>query len=255
VLATAGLTVDDVTAAGMGLAGVARPSDADVVRAMVSRIARFPHTVITHDAEAALVGGVGRRLGVVLIVGTGTIAYGVNAQGEARRADGWGYIIGDEGSGLWIGQEGLRAVARAYDDRGPATALEETLLSHLGLADASDLVTLVYSGDFSVPDLAGLAPLVNHAAQAGDSVAQSILQEAGRRLSSTLQAIIGGLNMADAPFEVVLLGGVLQAQGAVRQTVVAALKSIAPRARAIEPRHDAAVGAALLAKQEVEVGG
>ena len=94
VLATAGLTADDVAAAGLGLAGVARPGDADVVRAMVSRIARFPHTVITHDAEAALVGGVGHRLGVVLIVGTGTIAYGVNAQGETRRADGWGYIIG-----------------------------------------------------------------------------------------------------------------------------------------------------------------
>ena len=194
-------------------------------------------------------GGVGRRHGVVLIVGTGAIAYGVNAQGKARRADGWGYIIGDEGSGLWIGQEGLRAVARAYDGRGPATTLEEILLSHLGLTDASELVTLVYAGDFGVPALAGLAPLVSQAAQAGDIVALSILQEAGQRLSSTLRAVIGGLNMADGCFEVVLMGGVLQARDSVWKTVVAALGNIAPHAEVIEPRHDAAVGAALLAKQ------
>jgi N-acetylglucosamine kinase-like BadF-type ATPase len=253
VLATAGLAVDDVAAIGLGLAGVARPGDADIVRAMVSRIARFPRAVVTHDAETALVGGVGRRLGVVLIVGTGAIAYGVNAQGEARRADGWGYIIGDEGSGLWIGQEGLRAVARAYDGRGPATMLEGVLLSHLDLTDASDLVTLVYAGDFGVSALAGLALLVSQAAQAGDSVAQLILQEAGRRLSCALRAVIGGLNMADRSFEVVLMGGVLQAQDTVWKTVVAALGSIAPHAQVIEPRYDAAVGAALLAKQGIGV--
>jgi N-acetylglucosamine kinase-like BadF-type ATPase len=201
-----------------------------------------------------LVGGVGRRHGVVLIVGTGAIAYGVNAQGKARRADGWGYIIGDEGSGLWIGQEGLRAVARAHDNRGPATALEGTVLSHLSLQHASELVTLVYASNFGVPALAGLAPLVSQAAQAGDSVARSILEEAGRRLSNTLRAVIGGLDMADAPFEVVLMGGVLQARDTVWKTVVAALDRIAPRARVIEPRYDAAVGAALLAKQEVGGG-
>jgi N-acetylglucosamine kinase len=249
VIASAGLTADDVAAVGLGLAGVARPDDAEVARAMVSRIARFPRAVITHDAEAALVGGVGRRLGVVLIVGTGAIAYGVNAQGEARRADGWGYIMGDEGSGLWIGQEGLRAVARAHDGRGPVTAIEGTLLSHLGLTDASELVTLVYSDDFGVPALAGLAPLVSQAAQAGDSVARSILQEAGRRLSNTLRAVIGGLNMAGTSFEIVLMGGVLQARETVWETVVTALDGIAPRARVIEPRYDAAVGAALLARQ------
>lgn len=248
VLSAADLTTDDVTAIGLGLAGVARPGDADIARAMLSRVARFPRAVITHDAETALVGGVGRRHGVVLIVGTGAIAYGVNGQGEVRRADGWGYTIGDEGSGLWIGQEGLRAIARAYDGRGPATALKDVLLSHLGLADINDLVTLVYADDFGVPALAGLAPLVSQAARAGDGTAQAILREAGRRLSDTLGAVVRGLGMTDEAFEVVLMGGVLQARDAVWETVVAALGIIAPRAEVIEPRYDAAVGAALLAR-------
>ena len=95
VLAAAELTMEDVSAVGLGLAGVARSSDVEVVQTILSRIAHFPRVIITHDAEIALVGGVGRRYGVVLIVGTGAIAYGVNGQGESHRADGWGYIVGD----------------------------------------------------------------------------------------------------------------------------------------------------------------
>ncbi len=256
VLASAGLAATGVTAIGLGMAGVGRPGDREVVQGMCARIASFRRVVVTHDAEAALVGGVGRRHGVVLVAGTGATAYGVNARGEARRADGWGYLVGDEGSAYWIGVEGLRAVARAHDGRGPATALQALLVSHLGLSDAGELVPVIYAvaddsraREWDVPRLAGLAPLVETAARAGDAVAQTILQEAGRRLSATLGAVVRGLEMDDEAFEVVLMGGVLRGQGLVWQTVTAALGYIAPRAKAIEPRRDAAVGAALLARQ------
>jgi N-acetylglucosamine kinase-like BadF-type ATPase len=248
-LASAGLAVQDVAAIGLGMAGVDRPGDRAVIGAMLSRIGRFPRVVIVNDAEAALVGGVGRRHGVVLIAGTGAIAYGINARGESRRADGWGYMVGDDGSAHWIGVEGLRAVARAHDGRGPATGLVDSLISHLGLADVGALVTLVYGEDFGVPQLAGLAPLVSQTARAGDAVAQDILCRAGEGLSGTACAVIHGLNMTDEVFEVVLTGGVLQARDVVRETVVAALGRVAPQAQVIEPRHDAAIGAALLARQ------
>lgn len=257
ILASAGLATTDVTAIGLGMAGAGRPGDREMVQDMVSRIADFRHVVVTHDAEAALVGGVGRRHGVVLIAGTGAIAYGINARGETRRADGWGYLVGDEGSAYWIGVEGLRAVARARDGRGPVTALETLLVSHLGLSDTSALVTLIYaeardSQEWGAPRVAGLAPLVGHAAQTGDAVAQTILREAGRRLSNTLSAVIRGLDMTDEAFEAALMGGVLRGQRLVWTTVATALGRIAPRAKVIEPRRDAAVGAALLAQQ---VGG
>jgi N-acetylglucosamine kinase len=254
VLTAAGLTATDVAAIGLGMAGVDRPGDQEVVRAMLSRIARFRRIVITNDAETALVGGVGRRHGVVLIAGTGAIAYGVNAHGEARRADGWGYLVGDEGSALWIGQAGLRAVARAHDGRGAGTALADLILSHLDLPSIGALVPLIYADSFGVPHLAGLAPLVSQAARGGDSVAQDILRRAGRRLSDTLCAVIRGLDMTDGAFEVVLTGGVLRARDLVWETVVAELGQVAPQARAIEPRHDAAVGGALLAKQRGQWG-
>lgn len=252
VLADTGLAATDVTAIGLGMAGVDRPGDRDVIQDMLSRIARFRRVLIANDAETALVGGVGRRHGLVLIAGTGAIAYGVNARGEARRADGWGYVVGDEGSAFWIGQEGLRAVARAHDGRGPNTALTGRLVSHLGLPDVGALVTLVYAKDFGVPHLAGLAPLVSQAAQAGDAVAQDILREAGRRLGETVCAVIRGLNMSGEAFEAVLMGGVLRARDLARETVVAVLGEAAPRAQVIEPRRDAAVGAALMARQRGE---
>jgi len=255
VLSAAGLTAADVTATGLGMAGAARAEDQQSVRDLLARIAPFRNVLVTHDAEAALVGGIGRRYGVVLIAGTGAIAYGVNARGESRRADGWGYRLGDEGSAHWIGLEGLRAVVRAHDGRGQATALTEALLPHLGLPHADALVTRVYADDFGAPQLAALALPVSDVARGGDPVAQAIQREAGRRLGETVSAVVRGLGMCDQAFEAVLMGGVLCARDLVWQTVVAALREVAPRARIVEPRHDAAVGAALLVKDGIRESG
>lgn len=248
ILIAGGVTVADLTAVGLGLAGAARPEDQQVARELLARIAPFCNVIVTHDAEAALVGSIGRRQGALLIAGTGAMAYGVNARGESRRADGWGYRLGDEGSAHWIGLEGLRAIVRARDGRGPRTALEDRLLSHLGLPNTDALVTRIYARDFGVPQVAALAPLVSEAARTGDLVAQGILREAGQRLGETLCAVVRGLGMSDQAFEVVLLGGVLRPRDLVWQAVVAALREVAPRSRVVEPRHDAAVGAALLAR-------
>jgi N-acetylglucosamine kinase-like BadF-type ATPase len=254
-LESAKVTPDQLVGVGLGMAGAARPDDVREIRRMLSRIAPIRSVVITHDAETALVGGVGRRYGAVLIAGTGSIAYAVNAGGEAARADGWGYLLGDEGSAHWIGREGLRAIARAHDGRGPATALTDSVLEHVDLADPASLVPLVYREGFGVAQIAGLAPLVRQAAQTGDPVAKNILCRAGHRLSRSLAAVIHKLGMGDAVFEVLLLGGVLGVRDIVWETVVARLADEAPRAEVIEPRRDAAVGAALLAMQrEAERG-
>jgi N-acetylglucosamine kinase len=103
-----------------------------------------------------------------------------------------------------------------------------------------------------VPQVAALAPLVEHAALDGDFVAQAILRQAGWHLGNTLRAVILGLRMGKQTFDVALMGGVLRAQGIVRATVVSTLGEVALHACAIEPRHDAAWGAALLARQAAQ---
>ena len=250
VLREAGVRMDQVGRIGLGMAGVARPDDIAAVRAIADRVGYFHHIVLTHDAEAALVGGVGRRRGAVLIAGTGAIAYGVNACGASRRADGWGPLLGDDGSAYWIGREGLRAVARALDARGPSTALQPDLFRHLSLGDHQELVPLVYGSGFGPSQAAALAPVVCATARAGDGVAQEIVRKAGYHLAHTLGAVIGALGMAQEAFEVVLTGGLLLSESLVRDAVVAALGQIAPRARPVAPRHDAAYGAARLAQEE-----
>jgi N-acetylglucosamine kinase-like BadF-type ATPase len=148
-LASAQKTFADVAAACLCLAGVDRPDDrARVAAAVRAAIYPFPRLLIYNDAAAALAAGTGRLLGIVVIAGTGTIAYGYDAQGRMARAAGWGALLADHGGGFWIGLEGLHAVVRAADGRGPATALSERVLTHLGLRAPEDLIAWTYGEPF-----------------------------------------------------------------------------------------------------------
>ena len=117
----------------LGIAGVDRASDEAVVRSIMSRIGYKARLLIVNDALIALQAGVGDAAGIVIVSGTGSIAYGRNDQGEASRAGGWGYVLGDEGSGYWIGRLALRAVVRHADGRGRVTSLTPRLLAHFGV--------------------------------------------------------------------------------------------------------------------------
>jgi len=127
---------DPPAAVCLGLAGVDREGDGEVIRGIMRRLGFRTHILIVNDALIALVAGVPLQPastvgpGVVLISGTGSIAYGVNSQGLAARAGGWGTSLGDEGSGYWIGRRALKAVARAADGRGPQTRLTALVLGH-----------------------------------------------------------------------------------------------------------------------------
>ncbi len=107
----------------LGIAGVDRPSDAAAVRGIMHRIGFKSRVLVVNDALIALVAGAGDDPGVVIVAGTGSIAYGRDASGRAARAGGWGYLLGDEGGGFWIGRAALAAVVRQFDGRGPATLL------------------------------------------------------------------------------------------------------------------------------------
>ena len=112
----------------LGIAGVDRASDEAVVRSIMRRIGYKARILVVNDALIALQAGVGDAAGIVIVSGTGSIAYGRNDRGEASRAGGWGYVLGDEGSGYWIGRLALRAVVRHADGRGRATSLTPRLL-------------------------------------------------------------------------------------------------------------------------------
>lgn len=143
---------------------------------------------VTHDAMIALVGATGGAPGVMVISGTGSIAFGRDAAGKTIRAGGWGYVYGDEGGGFDITRRALRAALREEEGWGPKTALRVKLLQATGASDVNDLMHRFYTPEFPRPQIAAMSKLVDEAAREGDAVAAGILDEAAASLASYARA-------------------------------------------------------------------
>lgn len=231
----------------LGIAGVDRPADADAVGAIMKRIGFKARTLVVNDALVALVAGAGDDPGVVIVAGTGSIAYGKNAEGQAARAGGWGYLLGDEGGGFWIGRSALAAVVRQFDGRGPATQLTDMVLRHMGLASPTELIHAIYYRDLHRHAIAGLAAVVQEATDAGDAVAAEILARAGTELASAAASVITRLGMRGDAFPTILAGGIFRGVPWLTRDVEARLSEVAPRSTVRLLHVEQAVGAVRLA--------
>jgi len=202
--------------------------------------ARMPERkvkVIT-DAEAALAGAFKGGAGIVLIAGTGSIAWGKDNEGRMARAGGYGYILGDEGSGFWMGREVLRRCLDAYH-RGEMTALGKKVCEFWQIEDISKAISIIYSSDKPGAKAGELAPLVFEAYEAGDAAAQDILREAGRHLAELAVKVRGRLSFVP-PVKVCLSGGVA-GQQAVMQVLIGA--ELGKEYELVPAAYEAAVGA------------
>jgi N-acetylglucosamine kinase-like BadF-type ATPase len=144
---------------------------------------------VTTDAAIALEGALAGQQGVAVLAGTGSIALARRGDGVEVRGGGFGYLVGDEGSGFWLGREAVAASLRSLDGRGPPTALGALLCEKLRLGSVADLVPWAYRGRSPVPRIAALAPLVARAAAAHDPVATSLLQRAAHALAELAIAV------------------------------------------------------------------
>jgi N-acetylglucosamine kinase-like BadF-type ATPase len=235
------------TAICLGIAGVDRPEDADAVRGIMRRIGFKTPTLVVNDALVALTAGAGDDPGVVVVAGTGSIAYGRDAAGRAARAGGWGYLLGDEGGGFWIGRAALNAVVRQFDGRGPATILTDLVLEHMHLRSPTELIHEIYYRDLHRHAISGLAALVQRATDEGDAVSEQILTRAGAELTAAAASVIGRLEMRGEVFPTVLAGGIFRAIPWLTSDVTTRLSEVAPRADVRVLRVEPAVGAVRLA--------
>ena len=249
--AVASISSAKVKAIGVGLAGIARPRDVQVAQEIVQQLqiaqSILPQNiVIAHDALVALVGGIGKAVGIVAIAGTGSIVFGRNSQGETKRVGGWGPILGDDAGAYAIAVGGMRAALKAYDGRA-STCLPELLKNHLRLQHLEDLVELVYRSGWGVKEIAALAPLVDLAAACGDRPAQSIIEAAVAELVAGTQVV---RTLFNQEVEVATVGSVWQMSG-FRERFAEAMRSL-PATKVITPRHEPAYGAGLLALNTLE---
>ena len=231
----------------LGIAGVDRPADAGAIRGIMRRIGFKTQALVVNDALVALVAGAGDEPGVVVVAGTGSIAYGRNGAGHAARAGGWGYLLGDEGGGFWIGRSALSAVVRQFDGRGPATLLTMMVLEHMRLASPSELIHEIYYRDVHRQAIAGLAGLVQQATDAGDAVASQILARAGSELATAAASVITRLGMRGDAFPTVLAGGIFHGVPWLKGDVETRLSEVAPRSVVRVLDVEPAVGAVRLA--------
>ncbi len=238
----------------LGIAGVDRESDAQVIRAIMRRIGFKSRTLVVNDALIALVAGAGDDPGIVIIAGTGSIAWGHNAAGEAARAGGWGHIIGDEGSGYWIGREALSAIVREVDGRGPRTELTSDVLAHFGLDSPSGLVRVVYDQDVPRAAVAALGPIVQRAGEAGDAVAMRVLERAADELVMAAGSVAARLEMRGDAFPFILAGGLFRVVPWLVTELGRRLVEVAPRCQVRLLDREPAAGAVRLAIAEARGG-
>ena len=202
---------------------------------------------VENDMVTALASVTAGRPGLVVIAGTGTIAYAENARGRGASASGWGFLLGDEGGGFWIARQAIAAACRAWDGRGHPTALTDALLRAAGVDDLWDLHFLIYSEKLSRADVASLASVVPEAADAGDTAARRLLREAGRELALAGGTIARRLRMQRGKLLVGMVGGVFRGSRQVRDSFRQGMRKQAPKAVFAEQRFPPVIGAVLLA--------
>lgn len=225
-------------AACFGMSG--GPADKEEI---LSQVLPAKKLVVTDDAVIALSGATGGEPGVVTIAGTGSIAFGRNAEGSTARAGGWGYLFGDEGGGFDIARQALRAVLRYEEGWGPATALGRLLLDVTGDANANDLMHRLYTQEWPRPRVASLAKLVDRAAVEGDAVARDILSNAAQQLAMLSVSVRQRLFRPGEPAIMCFSGGVFRSRMLLER--YRQLVELEEGSRCERPRYDAAAGALL----------
>lgn len=249
---SAGIARQQVPVACLGLAGAGRPADEQRLRELLAPLQLAAEVVITHDAAIALAAGLPdpEGAGIVIIAGTGSIAFGRNQAGETARAGGWGWLLGDEGSGYTIGRTALIAVLAAYDGRKPPTGLRAAILDAWKLQSPAEIVGRVYNNPDQRRQIAALAGIVIEQARQGDAAAQAIMDEAAHDLAMLALAVAAQLHIdEDALAGVVLSGGIFRAAG---DLVVAPLRSTItahlPEAQIIDRHAEPVEGAIRIAQ-------
>lgn len=235
-----GVRVDSVCA---GIAGAGRLEEQEAIsrdlRATLGADAP-EHLLIVHDAQIAIEAAFEGESGIMAIAGTGSVALARTEDGELHRVGGWGYLLGDEGSGHAIGLAGLRAITDAYDG-GPQTMMQPLLAERYGIATSSDLIRSVYDEHWPVQKM---APLVIEAAAANDEPARKIVEEEARLLARQVTWLAA--SFPGVQTRVALLGGLTQ-NAYYRDELSRALGEALPGWTVQDPLHRPVVGAWRLA--------
>ncbi len=244
---------DSPSAIVVGGAGAGRPETA---AAMTQGLrARFPDAriAVTHDAHIALRGAIPAGDGIVLIAGTGSVAYG-DIGGRQFRAGGGGYALGDEGSGFAIGSAALRLLLRSFEGRASRDSLLEALASRTGASDASELIAYAYENRSPVAAVAQVAPIVLEFANAGERSANKIVQAAALELFELVRAVCCQADAGAVELPLAFSGGLLRNNGVLSYLIEIRIANDLPYLRVVKDGGEPYSGALAQARALLEHG-
>jgi N-acetylglucosamine kinase-like BadF-type ATPase len=241
--ADAGIAPTQVDALCIGVAGSAVRHVCEAVESILAELVSCPVRVVG-DEEIAFEAFFGPSSGVLVIAGTGSIAYGRNAAGTTAHAGGHGFIISDEGSGQWIGRTAVSSCLRALD-AGLACELMPMLLTAFGAASAGELIQAANA--VPLADFSRLLPVVLQAEQDGDPIAREVLCRAGDELASIAKSVAAKLGIPQQELHVAQAGGVFEHCARVRQEFELSLHRTHPASSVAGVVHEPLLGALALA--------
>jgi N-acetylglucosamine kinase-like BadF-type ATPase len=171
---------------------------------------RYPDAeiFITHDAYIAHYGAFSGNAGVLVTSGTGSIAFGRNDENVEARSGGFGWKLGDEGSGYWIGREAIRAALAVWEGSGEPTKLTDLIQDKFELKDVYGIVPKIYQDDINNSEISQLSEQVHKLALEGDTVSEQIIKNAGVELGIMAVKVAKTLNISPENLNVSLLGSV-----------------------------------------------
>jgi N-acetylglucosamine kinase-like BadF-type ATPase len=245
-LEIAGLKKADIAAGCIGSAGIGREGEKILFQEFFDIIVRpdFP-VMLCGDGEILLCGGLENLEGYCLIAGTGSLALGRSAKGDLIRAGGHGYLLGDEGSGAWIGKTAIARTLRSLENRDLATEMSGAILEAAGLARMEETIHYIhYSADKA--KVAAIAPIVTAAARKGDPLALDILRIGAEELALLVKSVIERSPWINRK-ELVLAGGVMKNDEILVKTLKEILSRDFPSLPVSSPKGTALQGACMLA--------
>lgn len=244
------ISQNNIKVACLGLAGAGRKSDYDILFPAIENLSIAHKILLKHDAFIAFAGATLCRPGVIVIAGTGTMAFGINSSGNEERSSGWGNILGDEGSAYYIGRKALSSACKAFDGRAQSTSLLKSIMNHFQIQDFNDIIKKVYDENISPKDIAIIATIVSQQAKLGDEIAINILKEASFELALSVNSVIRKLDMQNEKVLVAIAGSVFNSGELLLGSFSNYIKSAFPLAEIINPIFNPVKGALLLALRE-----
>jgi glucosamine kinase len=233
---------DNISAAYLSLTG-----GIDVAPKILAELIPIERIKAESDAVAALACGSFGGPGIALLSGTGCVAYIQDARGNGKVIGGWGYLLGDEGSGIWIGLEAVRAAIHAEDGRGPATDFTRDVMNQLGVNDMRQAQVKIYNEVITRPEIARLSLLVSKFARANDPLAQDIILRAAQELFKLLKAACQTAGFTRSEEKVIVLtGGILRPNSLVFARLAEMIHVEFPDYRVISPSFPPVIGAFIL---------